>query len=501
MARWYLWVATLAVPACAQTDGGRIGDSCADHGDCVTGAQCFSSTCTPLCQNHEDCGQGYVCSADGLCERVTSQIGDDCERETDCGPGQICALDGADGDGDGHLSATCQSESGGGLVRGLCESDGDCKSRLCALGRCTEVCGRDLDCHEGQACVDIPRRVGDATPTFSGCLPARGRLELPVTVDGTTATVAVAVPGHAQSFAVVTHAFDRAQNVGVARVVDPNGALLYTLPASDDEYYANPIRYRPEPLVSTMLVPNTPDVALRVGFYDIDVGSFFADGAAGTVVPQVTVVYELGPAGTTLDLNFHFLGLADHPCKSTLGDAFGADAAATSPTFQNEYLGELQDLLGQAGVSLGTVTYHDLLDQPGFDGLVADQVGALLALSPPAPGVHVFVVRTIDPPGVQALAGGTPGPPGVSGSPASGVVIAADSLCYQSWQGLARTTAHVLARYLGLFRNVEPPDNLRADPIEDTPATADNLLFFSERGGTTLTLGQADVLIRSAVTR
>ena len=40
-------------------------------------------------------------------------------------------------------------------------------------------------------------------------------------------------------------------------------------------------------------------------------------------------------------------------------------------------------------------------------------------------------------------------PPGRAGTPASGVAIAMDTLCYRDWAKLARITAHEIAREFG----------------------------------------------------
>ena len=89
----------------------------------------------------------------------------------------------------------------------------------------------------------------------------------------------------------------------------------------------------------------------------------------------------------------------------------------------------------------------------------------------------------------------TPGTAGVKGTRASGVVISLEPLCYTTWQQLARTTAHQIARYMGLYPNRDVA-GVR-DPISDTGGEADNLLFFSEQGGVKLTPHQRTVLISS----
>ena len=87
---------------------------------------------------------------------------------------------------------------------------------------------------------------------------------------------------------------------------------------------------------------------------------------------------------------------------------------------------------------------------------------------------------------------------------AAQAVIGVDTLCYRSWKQLARLTAHEVARYLGLYHNVELEAGDHAewrDKIVDTDDSSSNLMFFSELGGTQLTAGQREILTRSAVLR
>ena len=79
---------------------------------------------------------------------------------------------------------------------------------------------------------------------------------------------------------------------------------------------------------------------------------------------------------------------------------------------------------------------------------------------------------------------------------------AADTLCYRSWTQLARQTAHGIARHMGLFRNREPDDvATHVDPIADSDESLDNLMHWSEFGGTALSEGQRKILQASPVLR
>ena len=204
-----------------------------------------------------------------------------------------------------------------------------------------------------------------------------------------------------------------------------------------------------------------------------------------------------------LDLHFYFLDLDDHPCSAAFGDSLTAATAQTAPFFQNDFLGMLRQVFAHGGVTLGAMTYEDLRDHPDLDGLDVNDAPSLLALGAHDGGINVFFVRTLSPVGLQAL-GPSPGPAGLAGTPGSGIVMGADTLCYRTWPQVARLTAHELARYMGLYDNVEIDDSdatPRRDPILDSDTSDANLMYFSELGGTDLSPGQRDILSRSPVLR
>ncbi|HLU67444.1 MAG TPA: hypothetical protein VKZ63_14270 [Kofleriaceae bacterium] len=478
-------------PGC--TGGGAaVGEECTAAGDCMDGLQCLGGLCTPACELHVECGDGYRCDQ-GTCALVTSEIGDRCEREIDCGPGQICALDGAGAGGDGPLAGTCQAQPPGLVTGQACEADSDCRSGVCAIGLCTEMCQATADCAPGQTCALIPRLLPDAAPIFSGCLPRQGVAVDHVAVASPRTTLRVPVPSTARSFALVARVDSTDQMVGATRVVDPAGRLLFANPATTDDFYRNPLRYAPGFGISTLLVPNTPDIDLQVGAYEIDVASLLPVGGTGTAVPEVTLFYKLDTAAS-LDLHFHFLDLTDHPCAAQFdGGRLDATSAGMSPRFQ-QYVSAIDAMLAPAGLTVGEVTYRDIGGRGDLDAIRREHLGELLALSDQPTGVSVFVVRSVSPVGVQALVGGTPGPPRTPGTAASGIAVGADTLCYRSWDILARITAHALARQMGLYFNRAPDGAL--DTISDSDDSADNLMFFSEFGGTSLSEGQRDVLRR-----
>jgi hypothetical protein len=486
-----VWLGWLLVSAAGCPSSGRtLGEECSSTGDCRDELQCLEGTCTPRCQTHAACGDGYLCDGDGLCNQVFSAIGDACRRELDCGPGQACALDAIDNDGDGVLAATCQADQPGVVTGGACEVDDDCRNHICALGRCTQLCIDDGDCPD-LACVTLPRPGANSAPTFQGCLQDSGTLSTSIKMTAAHQEIRVAVPSNAISFAVIAEIDDDSQQVGASSIKSPSGDDLYLSPNEPAEFYENSVRHRHTNSISTIVIPTTPLVEIETGAYLFEIGSFFELGGNGTAIPEVTVIYKLGSAAT-LKLHLNFLNLTDHPCPE-VGDLNAASAQGMGD-FRSAYVSELQRIMTNAGINLATtdITYRDIDNRPDLDGLDLDDLADLLRLDDQADGISIFFVRSINPTGILAVAGGNPGPPLLSGSAASGIAVSVDTLCYREWNEIARASAHEIARYLGLFRNLEPDGY--SDPIPGGSEPA-NLMYFSEEpGGTALSAGQKAVL-------
>lgn len=511
--------ASIALAACAGGDGG-VGSSCTTVAECNSGLQCLDHTCMLKCRRAPDCGDGYSCTEDGFCLLSTGQAGDLCDSEVECEPGLSCVLDIDDG-GDGVLDASCAPDHDGHAFGVGCERDDDCRNGTCALGRCVDVCAVDRDCADGNICTTIPR-IRDGAPSanlgsFTGCLPAGGTIAWTIPVAGTQAEVFLPVPGNARGALAVMSVDDESQYVGATRLLEPDNDLRYLLdPAVFDPFDpSNDIRHTPTPQASVMMIPSRPDVPLEPGAYKLTVSSFrlvqtLPDPphlVPGTATPRIKAMAKLD--GSVLDVHFYFLDLSDHPCTGTFGTLNAAAAAISNTSFQDDYIAKIRLYFARAGISLGAVTFDDLPGHPDLDGLDSTMLPDLLSLSTRPGGVSVFLVRTISPVGLQALVGSdkNPGDPSV-GSPIGGVAVSVDTLCYRTWIDLARVTSHAIARDMGLFRNVEPePFADLEDPILDSPGIADpagamdNLMYFSEFGGTQLSEGQKDVLRRSAVLR
>jgi len=509
----------LALAGCPGGAGG-IGDPCDTQGDCNSSYQCVANVCTSRCQRAPECGDGYACDLDGICRLATGQAGDACTSEVECAPGLSCQLDNTV-DGSGTLLASCTGQNTGRPASAACEVDAECRNGTCALGRCVDLCDQTRDCGSGNSCMGIP--LVHAPPqendgaVFSGCLPSFGSVVWTIPVLGPATEILLPVPGGARSATVVFRVDDVAQTVGAAQVFAPSDSTIlasYTKPCTPgpgpcdelsaaEQYFSQRLRHRPEPGQSVLQIPSSGSAPLETGAYRVRVSSFRPNGTAGSAIPHVTAIMKMDTA-VILDLHFYFLDLDDHPCQSSFAEQRLESASAkASSYFQTSYLGELQRIFAGGGISLGATTYEDVTNHPDLDGLAVDRAGALLSLGAHATGINVFFVRTLAPVGLQAF-GPNPGPAGLGGTRQSGVIVGVDTLCYRSWPQLARLTAHEIARYMGLYHNVELEVGQHPtwrDPIDDSDDSRTNLMFFSELGGIELSAGQRAILTKSAVLR
>ena len=490
--------------------GATLGDVCSDTSDCASSLQCLGKTCVPRCQRGPDCGDGYGCDQSGICVTATGQAGDTCASETDCAAGLSCQIDGTARGANGNLLAACTAQNVGRPTGAACAQDTECRDGTCALGRCIDLCATSHDCPIAATCMQIPR-VLDANKKlvgpFGGCLPSQGSIQWSIPIAGPTEPgLLLPVPSGATSISAVFSVQDRNQLVGATHVVAPDGSVQYDLcrnASCGDAFYTNPIRHAPALGESVLAIPSSPAFPLQAGVYALDVSSLRPDLVGGSAIPKLTVVAKLD-ASVILDLHFHFLDLSDHPCASALGvGTLNASTAPDAAFFKDDFVGEMKGIFAHGGIALGVQTYDDITGHPDLDGLDIADAASLLSLGGYASGVNVFFVRTLSPVGLEAF-GPNPGPAGLANTAESGVVIGMDTLCYRTWTQVARLTAHEVARYMGLFHNVEAEVGAHAkwqDPIPDSDQSSSNLMFYSEFGGVDLSEGQREILSKSAVLR
>lgn len=489
-----IWAALASITAgtgCISCNDGiaAAGEPCETVADCESGHQCLDHICKPACKASEECGDGFTCDGRS-CRVVVSEPGDPCTAELGCGPGQTCRL-GEDDD----APVTCALETLGAPIGAACREDADCRAGACALGRCVALC--DGECPSLHACVTIPRVSPDATAQlgeFTGCLPTGGNLvfDIPIDPTDTSADLFLPVPSNATSLMLVAEVLASTHLIGATKVIDTNDEEIYHQPIDPEEYYTQDLRHQPLGGIAVLQIPSTSAAPLqREGFYKVTVATF-ADGLP-TATPRRLRVIEKLDYGASLKLSFHFLDLSDHPCELARG--LNALTAASDPGFR-AYFAEIDRIFGTT-LTFPAPTFSDLLDHPELDAPAASDIGDLFELSTEPKGIPIYFVRSLSPAGTEIAVGGTPGAP-LPGTRASGIAIAATSLCYQTWPQLARQTAHAIARHMGLYRNVEP-DPRFGDPIADTPDTMDNLMYWGENGGTTLSPEQRDILRVSPV--
>jgi hypothetical protein len=491
----------LAVTLGGCSGGTGVGDACARHSECDSTLQCVQRTCQPRCVRAPDCGDGYSCDENGLCVLAAGHRGDACTSEVDCAPGLSCQIEIDDAR---RLIKRCGDQNAGAPTGSACLADGDCRNGTCALGHCLDLCRITRDCSAGTSCMLIPH-LETSSSTFSGCLVTNGVVSWPLPP---TEKLRLPVPSGAQHASLVlSTAVPR--SVAAVRVMAPtaNQPVFQICPQDGDfacseaaqrtQFYVNRLRHRREVGMSVLAIPSTTMGSLAPGIYNVDLRSFHIDGSQGPP-PSVKAVLRLGDA-SLLDLHFHFLDLTAHPCGAAFGTATLDSASAVAEAFfQQDFLDSLRSIFkDSATLTLGEITYEDI-SRPDLDGLEIARAGELLALGKHDRGVNVFFVRNLSPVGIQAYSPG-PGPGGLAGTSRSGIIIGIDTLCYRSWQQLARLTAHEIARYMGLYQNVELGG--QTDGIADSDDSTDNLMFYSELGGTTLSAGQREILHRSPVLR
>jgi hypothetical protein len=488
---------------------GAIGDHCSGHGACSSNLQCLGSVCVPRCESAPECGDGYHCDSRGICQLSTGQPGDACDAEADCAAGLSCQIEKSSGS-DGYLLGSCVGDTAGRPPGSECTLDQDCRNGTCDLGHCVDLCSDTLDCAAGMACTGIPR-VSANGQMYRGCLPARGTVTWSIPVQGTNDVVGLPIPENAVGVSVEFAIEDQSQMVGATTLVSPTGVSM--IEPNGASYYENDwVRHRPEYGQSVLAMPSTPTTPLEAGVYSLRVRSLRIGPPDdmgnptfpnGTATPTMTAVIKVG-SSVILDLHFHFLDFTDHPCAQEFAGRLDASVAQNATFFQTTFLSRLKTIFQQGGIALGTMSYTDLKNHPDLDGLDIANARSLLALGSHSTGINVFFVRTLSPVGIQAF-GPNPGPAGLANTPHSGVVIALDTLCYRSWNDLARIAAHEIALYMGLYNNVEvdPLERLvqHADPIPDSDTSSTNLMFYSELGGTDLSEGQRYVLRRNPVLR
>jgi hypothetical protein len=456
----------------------------------------------------------------------------------------LCAPLPADLDGDGRdeawVGACTPYDFDAAATASACARDDECGAGACIGGECAEACADANDCLPGHDCVPASRPGLRGSVPICGYTPVTAVTITDVSLGRAAVTVGsrrrvdLAVPPDAVSVTLLGLKVDGAEPLPMTfvTVTDPVGTLLFDV-AELEAWRDPPVRWLPidTERVLTMLVPNTtPDrVVLRSGRHAATV-SLLAPrpGDTGAAALDLVARVKRAPGGTvtagTLDLNVF--------CVAT------GLTSATAPgdTRLQGALARLRPILAAAGITLGTVQYHDLPPAAVSAFRVIDSVegpsselSLMFATSRDRTerALNVFLIDRIAGSSSEAyvtlgVAGGIPGPPGVHGTPRSGIAVSyGESVVGTGTAGetrVAQIMAHEIGHYLGLFhvRESLPPCRAGTGPTESAPCApfgggdvlADtspsdtrNLMYWSAMGGTTLTAGQRYVLVRSALVR
>lgn len=556
-------------------------DACDDRTDCRDGYQCWRGGCLPACTDAASCGStgatcmdgqcvGPECTDDGQCPPGYGCDAGTCVERPDAGPvllgdGQPCAADAectsgiclppARGGicsracvdaitcaGEVPFSAACGPVTRGGAVGTYCipfggageamgdpcATNADCAASTCVAGFCTEACDDARDCAYGLECGATPYEAG----SFSGChFPAGTTYEVtlpdyPLDAGTGTAPLRFALPSDVTAVTLQVRTISGDPLPLGFYQVEQGGTRLFDLETLY-EWVDQPNRWLPGDgyEVITLGVPNsTADrVALRGRSFRFSFLVFtrtMGDTGRATVRPSVLVRRQTDAGTGRLDLAVHLVGV-------------GVSAAeAPSNARVQALVTRLGEVLGPAGLRVGTVTYHDV---PSSTLSVIDsadgpdsELAQLFRMSSGRSGnvLSLFLVRSIETGGegfnTLGIAGGIPGPVGIHGTMHSGVAIAFDASVVGAGTGGGRLAGHIAAHegghYLGLYHvterlrpcmGAERPDTSMCMPFGGGDTLADtaygdtsNLMNWSLVGSGTntgLSAGQGYVLRRSGL--
>jgi hypothetical protein len=546
---------------CQSTDKclqGHCKAACTSDDDCDSTKRCQDGKCVPPCKVDADCLPGYSCdTGTGKCKAKPGKVmGAACTASSQCATGYclptrkicsvkckgsancpskyVCGLEKLDTDGNGlydSAEADCVPVKGTAAAGALCDKDADCASAHCYDGFCMEGCTADSDCGSLQ-CLQVHLVLGGAIGKYKGCLPKQGVSTMTLGTGLTTGDVGgVDIPSTASSFVLMTSVNSTTEVGAVEKILDPNNTLVSEV-ADLCDYYSVPNRYTPDEQIASLFVPITPSVKLVPGVYTYTVG------ASDWSLPiTVKLRLKLGTAQKgSFAINWIFADLSSTCISGTL-----KASTAASNTWMTKLRNNLTSTLKSFGLSITKETYKDLSDSQ-LDNITLEDSGystdlqKILSKSKGTTGsaINIYIVRKIT--GsvssggiILGYSGGIPGPPGVHGTVHSGLLISAQSACFEQYgYNTTYTVAHEMGHFLGLFHNEEtetypgyinnkvtcacPCGQYQScynsqwcrgeDPISDTDTSSSNLMYYAAESGQTfkgnlLTSGQIRVILNN----
>ena len=370
----------------------------------------------------------------------------------------------------GLWGASWPYRAGVGGQSATCTDDTGCQSSTCIEGQCARVCNGPEDCLLGQACMAI----GWGGGTFSGCgytatagaevrtipladVTIRAGSRSPELVFGTPpSAVSVTLRARQTGGDPLPLAFEE--------IEDSAGDVIFSV--ADISAYIDPtIRWIPIDSAGAIaiLIPNTTTdrYTFRPGRMRIaPIAYSRMAGDTGSVTVHIDALVALAPAAVTtgtLNVRLHLVGVGV--------------TAATAPTSMRvqAFLARFEEVIGQTGIAVGTVSYVDVLaptlaiidTEMGPDS----ELDQLFAMSGGTDEnvLNLFLVQEVRGGGdgfnTLGIAGGIPGPPRMHGTGHSGVVIAFDPSVVGPGSSGGRLAGHVAAHevshFLGLYHVTE----------------------------------------------
>ncbi|MBL8601692.1 MAG: hypothetical protein JNK72_07200 [Myxococcales bacterium] len=477
------------------------------------------------CESDNECASG-VCVTGGDFRRICSVR---CAVDDTCfliGGNYNCAVERPEGDASRARAVCAISNTPPADAPAPCEADSACTSNLCVDGHCSLICTDDSQCTAGLRCGAVAGLGGGVracrpTPISGVTVEDFALFQGDSRVDQGTAELKLVAPSDTVSVTWITQ--DTAGSnlfAAVSRVTSPSNRALVDLRTFS---YLNeqPIRTLPARFqVGVALLPSSNTLDVEPGLYRSQHILLNNQGSAVTTRGLRAIArVKRAPGGRvtpgwTLRVRFVFVGLS-------------SITAATAQTNARLAAGlrEMTRIFAQVGVNLQVTNYDDISGPTAQRLAIIDSRAELqeaYTLTSPFSGdvLPIIMVRGISSSaGLEnaiGIAGSIAGPPGIHGTVQSGVVVGWESTQGFGRDVLAITMAHECGHFLGLWHTRERlpacTSNTQmecspfgaVDPISDTPTTAAaeaNLMYYSANGGTVVSPGQGNVLLRNPLVR